>query len=186
MKAGSIDALSIGYRPTKVSFKEIDGEMVRILEGIDLREISFITKGYQADSGALLTNIKRRENRTEEENMYNALIEAKRSGCSGTVETEITEFYKSKGKSDPFEVDAVISIEELTNLSKSNRVWAIRNLKLSAKASQHLAELLEVTNNVSKGSEGVDEQTDDTEEESKSMHNALDKLIATLSNKQPQ
>jgi HK97 family phage prohead protease len=202
IKAGSVDALSIGFRPTKVSFEEIDGEMIRILEGIDLREISFIIKGYQADSGALLTDLKRREDRTEDENIYNAMVEAKRHGCTDEVKKEIVEFYEEKGKLDPFDDDAVVSIEELKSLSKSNRVWAIRKLNLSAKASQHLAELLEIPKNLPEvGSEGVDGKSEDEsasgepimdgenpvedgnnteEEESKATHNALDNLLATL------
>lgn len=165
IKCGSIDALSIGFRPTKVSFEEIEGEMVRVLEGIDLKEISFITKGYQADSGALLTDLKKKGDRSSEELMFNAMVEAKRKGASDEHKQEIIEFYSQKDKANPFEDGAVISIEELKNLSKSNRTFAIQKLALSAKSANHLAELMEVPKNPqASGSEGVEDSSDvDTE-----------------------
>jgi HK97 family phage prohead protease len=206
MRAGSVDALSIGFRPTKVSFEEIDGEMIRILEGIDLREISFIVKGLQADSGALLTDLKKNQGRTVEEIMVNAMVEMKRHGIENDQKKkEIIEYYQEKERLDPFNLEAVVSVEELKNLSKSNRVWAIRKLNLSAKASQHLAELMEVPKGSPiTGSEGVDEKSEgkpvqndgtdtvagdktpedmgrDIEEgESKATHNALDNLLEVL------
>lgn len=145
LKAGSIDALSIGFRPTKVSFEEVEGEMIRVLEGIELKEISFITLGYQADGGALLTDLKKdKDSASVKEKAFNSMVDAHRKGATDEQKKDISELYHEMGKIDPFAEDAKISEEELKLMSKSNRVYAIRELKLSTRASNFLAELVKV------------------------------------------
>jgi HK97 family phage prohead protease len=141
LKTKSIDALSIGWFPVEV---EWDGD-IRKLVKVGLREISFINKGYQADSGALITEIKGKDGQDNNSTMYNAMVDVHRKGGSAEVKTDISDFYHEKGKIDPFSDEAVISIEELKSLSKCNCAYAIRELKLSANASSHLAGLLGIT-----------------------------------------
>lgn len=154
MKTGSIDALSIGYRVEKASFEVIDDQEIRVLEIIELREISFITKGYQADSGALLTELKNKNSK----DVYNMMVEAKRKGCKDDLKNEIIEYYHEKGMDSPFADDSVMCIDELKSLSKSNKAYAIRKLSLSAKTANYLAELVGVSeSSIVKGSEGADD-----------------------------
>ena len=56
MKVGSVRSLSIGYRPIKISFEEIDGDNIRILEEIKLWEISLVS--FPANPLADVTHIK--------------------------------------------------------------------------------------------------------------------------------
>ncbi len=56
MKVGSVRSLSIGFRPIKVSFEEIDGDEIRILEEIKLWEISLVT--FPANPEAEITALK--------------------------------------------------------------------------------------------------------------------------------
>lgn len=188
----AVNALSIGFRATKVSFEEIDGDMIRILEKIDLREISFINKGMQADEGALLTDLKKKdEKQSDEEFMYNSMVDSYRKGASEEVKQKIIEFYHEKGKKNPFDDESLVSKEELRIMSKSNRVYAIRELKLSATASNFLAELVKGTpmsdddssqgKNKDKGStESKGDKSSETPEENESFNNALGDLITTL------
>lgn len=141
IKARSINALSIGWRPVEVDW---DGD-IRVLKKIDLREISFITKGYQADSGALITELKNKLGENLDVVMANAMVDVKRKGATQEVKSQISDFYHEKGKIDPFSDGAVISLEELKYLTKSNCAFAIRELKVSANASSHLAGLIVVT-----------------------------------------
>jgi HK97 family phage prohead protease len=139
IKLGSVDSLSIGYYPVKVRFEEDD---TRTLLEIGLKEISFITKGYQADSGALLTELKKVDGCSDEETYFNGRVDAIRKETTPELKTEIKEFYHQKGLNDPFGEDSVLSTEELQTLSKSNLAYSIRELKLSANASNYLAGLV--------------------------------------------
>lgn len=198
IKTGSINALSIGFRPTEVSFTTEDEVLIRVLEKIELREISFITMGMQADSEALLTGIKKNEKFTEKQNIVNAMVDAYRKGATAQVKAKIIEFYHEDGKNDPFAEDSVISTDELKNLSKSNMAYAIRELKISSNASNYLAGLAltpkSATVNDPKsektGDPEVKPEISPTEEEKaidleieKSASAALGKLIETLKQK---
>lgn len=141
IKTGSINALSIGFFAREFRFERIDDREIRILTKIELREISFITAGMQADSGALLTDIKKEKDRSDKQNMFNAMVDVYRKGASPKVKIEVKEFYHEDGKSDPFAESSVISTDELKNLSKSNLVYAIKELTLSTNASNYLAGL---------------------------------------------
>lgn len=170
IKLGSVDALSIGYYPVKVRYEDD----IRILEQIDLREISFITKGYQADSRALLTELKRVDGCTDEETYFNGRVDALRKGSTPDLKSDIKDFYHQKGLEDPFGETSVVSTEELQNLSKSNLVYAIRELKLSANAGNYLARLVLTSKSPEidlKGEEAdfVEAKHDESEEESKDI-----------------
>jgi len=190
LRTGSVNALSIGFRPTKVSFEEIDGETIRILEGIELREISFVTLGLQADSGALITNVKKKYVKTNDELMINNMVEAKRKGTTDEIKKEIVEYYHEKGKKNPFDEGSVISTEELKNLSKSNRAYAIRELKLSARAANNLAGLMEApsSDSVNSPKGGIDKTVNESkvedivlppEQDGKNISNDTEESIKT-------
>lgn len=142
IKTGSIDALSIGFRAKEFHFVEEDDVSIRVLTKIDLKEISFINIGMQADEGALLTGIKKNGKFTESQNMINAMVDAHRKGATDEIKQQIIEFYHQDGTKNPFEDNAVISTNELQNLSKSNLAYAIRELKISSNASNYLAGLV--------------------------------------------
>lgn len=189
MKAKSIGAMSIGFRPVKVSFIEEDNKTIKVLEEIELREISFITSNFQADSGALLTNVKRDKERSDDEILVNSMVEHKRKDNLNELQlNEIEEYYYQKGKPSPFDKEAVISTDELKSMSKSNRVFAIRELKLSANASNVLATLLETPkSDTTKSEEELLEETKAKEalikesEEAEEKSNVSDALTELLS-----
>ena len=141
IKTGSVNALSIGFIPLEFKFIMEGDVQIRVLTKIELQEISFINLNMQADSEALLTEIKKNEKFTEKQNMINAMVDVYRKGASSKVKTAITEFYHEDGKSDPLSETSVISTDELKNLSKSNLVYAIKELTLSTNASNYLAGL---------------------------------------------
>lgn len=177
IKVGSINALSIGYKAEDYKY---EGE-VRILTKIALKEISFITKGYQADPGALITEVKKADGRTKEEIFFNAMVDVKRKGATQEIKTEIIEFYHEIGKSSPFEKDAVISIEELKNMSKSNRAYSIRELKLSSNASNFLAGLMEKSSKDEKQEPQKPEvDQKDSVESNDQLSSKLDEIIINL------
>ena len=142
IKTGSVNALSIGFRPLEFRFDTEGDQQIRILEKIDLKEISFINIGMQADSEALLTDIKKNEKFSEKQNMINAMVDVYRKGGTDQVKSEINDFYDANGGPSPFLDNSVISTEELRNLSKSNLAYAIRELKISSNASNYLAGLV--------------------------------------------
>lgn len=191
IKVGSVDALSIGYYPMEFRNEEIDGESIRILEKIILREISFISKGYQADADALLTDLKKKEGVSDEQLIFNARIEGARKGASPQLKKKITEFYFEKGLNDPFEELSVLSTDELKVLSKANLAYAIRELKLSTNASNYLAGLVLTSISTEKSDPKSQKDKKDGEEpennipsgngeSEKSVGDALDNLLNNL------
>lgn len=199
IKTGSINALSIGFFAKAVRFEEENGDSIRIIEKIELREISFVTLGLQADSGALLLDLKRGKDQTDEQVMFNAMVDVHRKDAVPAVKTKITEFYHEKGRPDPFADDSTISREELKNLTKSNLTYAIRELKLSGKASNYLAGLVHApqsdgddpkggkaptTDTKSSGTpSGDDVDSDgDTPEEKAKIEEAIIKSLSDLTN----
>lgn len=168
IKTGSVNALSIGFRPLEFRF-EMEGELqVRVLEKIDLKEISFINLGMQADSEALLTDIKKNEKFTEKQNVVNAMVEVYRKGGTSKVKQEIKDFYHEDGKSDPFSAESVISTDELKNLSKSNMAYAIRELKISSNAGNYLAGLVLAPESKDENPDGDNPDNKDSDPDSSS------------------
>ena len=142
IRVGSVNALSIGYWAKEFRYIMEDELQIRILETIELREISFIAINYQADPGALLTGLKKADGQTDEQATFNGMVDVYRKGATPRLKSEVVEFYHKKGLANPFGEDSVVSTEELKNLSKSNLAFAIRELKLSSNASTYLAGLV--------------------------------------------
>lgn len=196
IKAGSVNALSIGFRPLEFKFIMEDEIQIRVLTKIELREISFINLGMQADPEALLTDIKKNEKFTEKQNMINAMVDVYRKGSTSKIKIKIVDFYHEDGKSDPFTEISVISTDELKNLSKSNLVYAIKELQLSTNASNYLAGLAltpvsqknnpDGDDNTSTNTNSPDDPNGDKSGDGKDVKvkSGLDDLIETLKTQQ--
>lgn len=201
IKTGSINALSIGFRALEYNFVMENEVQIRILTKIDLKEISFINIGMQADSEALLTGIKKNDKFTEKQNMINAMVDVFRKGAVSQIKQEIIEFYHQAGTNDPFSENAVVSTEELKNMSKSNLAYAIRELKISSNASNYLAGLVLAPTSVKTkdpksektGNTDTDPENPPSDEEKilaleqkksdESVNSAVDELLNTLKTK---
>lgn len=56
LKSGSLDSMSIGFKTIKADFKEINGNVIRYVQEVELFEVSVVT--FPANDNAVITDVK--------------------------------------------------------------------------------------------------------------------------------
>lgn len=171
LKIGSVDSLSIGYRVEDWSYNEDEDvwslEKLDLIEvslvTFPMLEEAIITALKHADlsqkwdkskaekeiedpklriAGNLIAAKVDNEIMVIPRAVFAARIAMAKGSPTDSEKKELNEVYTSLNLDAPFEDGSKICVDELQNLSKSDRAWAIRNLKLSTNASNFLSELI--------------------------------------------
>ena len=182
IKCGSIDSMSIGYYAQEW---EYDSETdIRTLKKIKLRETSLVT--FPADEFAVITNLKSaipdQIDIKSKEGAFNARIEIMKSGAEQEVKDELSAIYADFELESPFEKNAKLTAVEIKHLTKSNLVWALKNIELSTNAANLIAESVKgTTDSEVDDSKG---ETEETVEEKNNEHIDALKSLNSLINKE--
>ncbi len=214
LKIGSIDSMSIGYRLEvfevdnetgvwrliKVSLKEIslvtfpmnDRAMITQLAKAEINhkwDRSHAEKEIENPSlkiaGNLIADKVGEEIMIIPRAVFSARIAMEKSEPTQSQKDQLDSVYNSLNMDSPFKEGAKLSIEELQNLSKSDRAWAIKNLKLSTNASNFLAELItEPTPGNDENSNVEKEEKEKKEKQTQKVLREIDELSNLLKSKQ--
>jgi HK97 family phage prohead protease len=179
----SIDSTSIGYRPREWEYN--NDTDIRTLKDIDLKEGSLVT--FPADKFALVTDLKSivpdSIDIKSESGAFNARIEIMKKGAEQEVKDHLSQIYSKFELECPFEENAKVSVVEIKHLTKSNLVWALKNLELSTNAANFIAESVKGTTASEDGDSQGDEESseeqetiDESKEDFSSLNESLEKF----------
>ena len=112
------------------------------------------------------------------EGAFNARIEIMKSSAEQEVKDELSGIYADFELESPFEKDSKLTVTEIKHLTKSNLVWALKNIELSTNAANFIAESVKDTTD----SEVDDDSKGETEEPVEEKNEELTSALETLNN----
>lgn len=171
LEHGSIDGMSIGFFALEWSFNEEDNiTTLEKIELVEISLVTFPADGDARITDLAKAAFSQKWDKKHAEKEINnpelqiagnliadkidgvvqivpkavlaARIAMEKSEPTQSEKDDLDKLYISMNMDAPFGDKAKISLDELKNLSKSDRAWAIKNLPLSTNASNFLAELV--------------------------------------------